>query len=728
MSRRLPRALVTLGAAVLLVLPAPVLSGSQAAASAPSDPESWARGCSAPALGLGEDTVSRAPVLNGDRSPSGGPVVNRPDATGKWYPIVLVHGWTSSDTVADPDDDTGAFSHRIDLSSNRIVAPHVTRSLIGQLQGLPGAAVFTFDYHPYSARWVDDKHLGPALGMVIDCLYRASGQKVVLLAHSMGGLISRWAATHPGITGADRSGEISTVVTFGTPETGSVAALLAAVDIDLSAATSEALAFIHLILSACGRLSSREIETGTVCDKLPAPARTFESDAGIALRAGSGQLAALLPWPKGIFLEALAGDTSFEAADGMGWFQWPSTHKVTGAGDMIVTSGSALAGAGNARSVHCDYQLSPARGVADQFLLRVGLIAKSDVALQPLGSFGGACFHTSLMRDIELTNEALGAVHDDLSSRAPPTPEALRAAPVPSLCGHRPGTLVNGTLPNIPASQGSVELAGSGRRARNMYATGDLDGDGTGDAAAVLQCSRGGVGWPDWIVFYRPGPKIMGAFDMGSVVGGARDGTTRIAYRDGKIVVDTLDARTSDTGCCPTGRAVVTLRWNGRKIVADSVQHLTGPTDITFTGIGNVHLGMSRAQLTDLGYTGSEGAAGCWEFSAPGKPYVTWGPQVGVVRIYPTSGDYQTAIGGIKANVSLLASVDEDFTGYPIERHLHGDFGQGSDGVLVHGPGGVIGIGVGPPPGASADDSLRTVTSITVGDATHAGSMEVGCN
>jgi hypothetical protein len=138
---------------------------------------------------------------------------------------------------------------------------------------------------------------------------------------------------------------------------------------------------------------------------------------------------------------------------------------------------------------------------------------------------------------------------------------------------------------------------------------------------------------------------------------------------------------------------------------------------------------MSKAQLTALGYTGAPGSFGCWHFTAPGKPYVTWGPTSGVVRIAPPSTDgYQTAIGGIKADFSLLDFVYKAFTGYRIDNLLHHDFGQGGDGVLIHGPGGVIGISVGPPPGTSTDDGLRTVTSIGVGDALHAGAYEASCS
>ncbi|MER7568290.1 hypothetical protein ABTZ93_35830 [Streptomyces sp. NPDC097941] len=108
----------------------------------------------------------------------------------------MVQGWTGRDTHDAADQ--GAFSHRIDLTANRLGTVRTTRSLIGQFQSLPGAAVFTFDYHPYSARWVDDSHLGPALGKAIDCLYKASGQKVIVVGHLISGLITRYALPRPG--------------------------------------------------------------------------------------------------------------------------------------------------------------------------------------------------------------------------------------------------------------------------------------------------------------------------------------------------------------------------------------------------------------------------------------------------------------------------------------------------------------------------------------------------
>ncbi len=545
------------------------------AASAPGSPvpATWASRCSVQALGLGKDTVQFAPVLSSDRTPAGGHIVPRPGSDGKWVPVIMVHGWTSQDT--NTDARTGAFSHIIDLSDNPGFVPDITRSLIGQFQGLPGAAVFTFDYHPYSARWVDDSHLGPALGAVIDCLYRASGQKVIIVAHSMGGLIARYAATHPGVSGRNRAGEISTAVTFGIPETGSVAALLAETGIDISASTSDKLAVIRLVLSACGTLASNEIKTGTLCDKLWAPIRAFESTAGVALQAGSPQLAALPPWPRSIHLDALAGNMTFEFPSA-GWFYLPWSTRSVDVGDMIVTQGSALAGATSTKNATCDYQLNPVRGVTDRLGLLVGQVTPSQVAQQPLKAFTSACLHTDLMRGLELTTEALGAVADDIKSRGPVTASELLSAPVPAVCRHAAGHLVDGIQPGIPANQGSMQLAWlhGGTKAESAFtAFGDLNGDGTGDAATLLNCNAGGVAWPQVIAFYSHGPALLGwadltDFNLPGIQPQENAFARRITYHDGGVDIEWSTQDEGDAAATSSLDYSATLRLSGHKIVA----------------------------------------------------------------------------------------------------------------------------------------------------------------
>jgi triacylglycerol lipase len=361
-ARWLSAATIVLLTTVAIVVPS---LGANAAPSADA-PESWR--CMSKDLSLHNDRIALAPVLNGDRRPDGSAIKSSPDRRGKYVPVLLVHGWTSQDNVADANDRSGAFSHLIDLSPIAGTSVSVTRSMLGQLQNLPGAAVFTFDYHPYSGRWVDDSNVGPALGKVIDCLYHASGEKAIVIGHSMGGLVARYAAV-------GRSAEISIVVTFGTPETGSLAAMLLDTAIAAGSESPQAMGMVRMILSVCGGLSSASITTGSPCDWLPAFVRAFDSNAGRALRYGSPQLAALPPFPKGIRVDALAGDTTLTSR-GSGWFALPSAEEIP-VGDVIVSAGSAIHGAGTSRKSHCSYQVSPLQGAGDQINLLLKQVARA---------------------------------------------------------------------------------------------------------------------------------------------------------------------------------------------------------------------------------------------------------------------------------------------------------------------------------------------------------------
>lgn len=589
---------------------------------ATSAPGQWASQCDSRTLGLGQDTVRLAPVLPTERSPAGGPVVSQPASGGKWVPVVMVHGWTSQDT--NTPARTGAFSHFIDLSDIPGFTPDVGRSLIGQLQGIPGAAVFTFDYHPYSARWVDDPHLGPALGKVVDCLYRASGQKVIIVAHSMGGLIARYAATQPGLASSNRAGEISTVVTLGTPETGSVAALLAETGVDFGAATSDVLATIRLMLAACGKLTSGQIETGTLCDELPPPVRVFESASGVALRYGSAELAALKPWPSSIDVDALAGNATFELPD-PGWFSLPWSTTSVDVGDLIVTPSSALAGATHTMNATCGYQMNPVRGVTDQLGLAFRQVARSQVAQQPLKAFTGACFHTDLVHGIELTNGALGAVAGDIRSRFSVTAADLLSAPVPAVCRHPAGRLVNGVQPGLPVSQGTMALAwlhdGAAAKAA-LTAFGDLSGNGSGDAATLLSCDAGGVAWPQVIAFYSPGPALLGwayltDFNLPGIQPGENAFARKITYHNGGIDIEWSTQEPGDPGAIDSLDYSATLRLSGHSIVASNL-------------VGTTELQTADTFLDDLRH-GDQAAAS--QLAAPGVSAQT----ASLFRTYPSA-------------------------------------------------------------------------------------------
>ena len=92
------------------------------------------------------------------------------------------------------------------------------------------------------------------------------------------------------------------------------------------------------------------------------------------------------------------------------------------------------------------------------------------------------------MRAQELAVEVAGAVGDDIRDRYL-SREDLLTAPVPSLRGNHAGNLVDGVLPNTGGGYVGLE-----RRGGAAPALGDLNGDGRGDAVAVITSSAGAGG------------------------------------------------------------------------------------------------------------------------------------------------------------------------------------------------------------------------------------------
>lgn len=557
--------------------------------------------------------LARAPFLSSDLDPSRRPV--KAPAKPR-VPVIMVHGWTGRST--HDRQRRGAFSHLIDMSlirSNQKL--DIPRSLIGSLQLVPGADVYTFDYHDASARWVDDSRIGPALGDAIECLYKQSGQRVIVVAHSMGGLATRFALTD-GNRGAKRAGMVSRVVTFGTPQNGSLVAAIAAGAVDAGSkvggtiVTTNLLATVKLVLSYCGRKSDSGMDKldGTICGSLGDAGAAFDSEAGRALRYGSSSLRRLNRFPELVELNAIAGDTRIEHNDG-GWFKAPfvSTMKTSLAvGDMIVSLGSATDGADSARTGTCKYELNVQRIPEDEIGVRLGLVAESEAARSPLESMNGPCFHTSLMRTAQFTNEALGIVNEDIEGRGSATMKTLMNAWVPSACGHPAGRLKNGILPAIPESHGIVGFGPwhDDRFEADHVAFGDLDGDGGKEAAAMLTCNQGGVAWSQVFTIVGADGRTIDALSLSKISGEqGRDYAWKVTYADRKVHVTWSALRDSDLGCCSTMDLSADFTLAARKIKVAKVRRYTEvPTVQRVLALAN---GRKPAELRRL--AGSEAPA-----------------------------------------------------------------------------------------------------------------------
>ncbi|MBK7322611.1 MAG: hypothetical protein IPI82_09190 [Candidatus Microthrix sp.] len=66
----------------------------------------------------------------------------------------------------------------------------------------------------------------------MDCLYEKHGTPVAVVAHSMGGLVTRWVANTDDGEGQPRSEKLGKIITIGTPYDGSALATVANAGID----------------------------------------------------------------------------------------------------------------------------------------------------------------------------------------------------------------------------------------------------------------------------------------------------------------------------------------------------------------------------------------------------------------------------------------------------------------------------------------------------------------
>ncbi|OZC59779.1 hypothetical protein CH267_06740 [Rhodococcus sp. 06-621-2] len=149
----------------------------------------------------------------------------------------------------------------------------------------------------------------------------------------------------------------------------------------------------------------------------------------------------------------------------------------------------------------------------------------------------------------------------------------LLTVPVPELCGHEPGRLVNGTMPLINPIDGYVSIAPSNIDRTSdelLTAVGDLTGDGVADGAIVTECTAGGVGWPATVQLYTEGPTLLGGVDLGDITGG-REYVRSFRITDGVVRVQWMTNSETDFACCPSVPVQADLRWDGTDVLLENM-------------------------------------------------------------------------------------------------------------------------------------------------------------
>lgn len=539
-------AVVTI-AALILLAPAAALARPAAAAVPTAGPPS--------ASNCGQ--VQLAPVLSSDSGDDGSAITPQPDRRGVYVPIIMVPDWTG---LATHDDSrTGDFSAPLDMSSTGNPPAASRASLIGTLQQIPGAAVYTFDYRKSAGKWVDDPGIGPALGDAIDCLTADLGQKAMLVTHGLGGVAARWAVAG-NVAGHDRGDKVSDVIGYGSPQQGSQIADLLNTGVGITA--SEPRTMLRLLIGACAGLAPTPLDPRSPCGFLPAQAQALGLGGGDGYQATSQQQQSLQPYPVGVNVDSFAGDVSVKAP-ALGWFNArPFRTDAIPMGDLVASVASTTAGAHTQLRAGCSFATT-AFGAGSQSV-GLALTNANAAAAGPWASTDQPCYSADLPRVSEFADSLTQIVTKEIRNRQPLLSSEVQSLPVPELCGHPAGNLVNGKLPNVDPTQGYVALAASldPNRTGDYIAYGDITHDSVPDTVVVLQCTDSSNVVQQIVAAYDSQGTALGVIALDQITKQPRNDiySVKVAGEQGEIRWRTT--RPTDSACCPTVDAYATFTWD----------------------------------------------------------------------------------------------------------------------------------------------------------------------
>ncbi|CCM63999.1 MULTISPECIES: esterase/lipase family protein [Candidatus Microthrix] len=612
-----------------------------------------------------------------------------PDGNGTTHPIVFIHGITDSDA---------AWTAKLDRSDNPYTKLDPPRSFVDQMVGMDGATgtvpqgikhaqVYTFSYTKNSLRWVDDEHVGGEFAKTIDCLYEKHGTPVAVVAHSMGGLVTRWVANTDDGEGQPRSEKLGKIITIGTPYDGSALATVANAGID--AASNPALPtnwLLWLMTRACG---DRGTATGDGdCALLPGLG-SLKSEAGKKLAWKSSAIRALDRWPSTSDVSAVAGSMPVP----IGLFEAPLIgEQSVDLGDVVVTTASATADPGPTRVETCDFSKNAS------VMEKLSQLRRGGDRLNRLGAMtvASACYHSNLTKNVEIGVYSLGLMADWVEAQSASISEIdLTNATLPAGSCRSPEAWTN-DVP-IPLNDGKGEAENSdGSWASVMGISvagyGDLDGDGTEDALISAECTGGTLegccaGQTSLLIVglaVRQGPnglELIGDPLWPSDRGESLVTTDSLELDGTTAVLHERFARPGEQDCCRTASAPSRWTyskgtWNMEGPVADTSPDTStsGGLVMTEQSLGPVSIGDEPAMATAefsklLGPPQREGEAPteCMGTGPVDSQMVSW-PGLTIisidegsgVRVYSISLNSQGDLGGSTAAGLRVGSQESE--------------------------------------------------------------------
>jgi len=323
------------------------------------------------------------------------PLMN-PEAKPGEVPVVFIHGITGDPSIwTHPELNGGP-------------------SIAHQVESVAGTSVWTFNYHQVSLNWVTDPAIGPAFARGISCLAKESGRRVIVIAHSMGGLATQYAAAQPDPNGGTVGSHLARVITIGTPFEGSK--LLSAVQgAELGREISDPATLVpaEALLSQCAGESEAALATNTAspCWLIG----ILRSPVGLDLMYRSPAIAALTRWNASIPVSDITGDMKLTVG------VW-HLHHTFDVGDFAVTQDSATAHNTVGSPIHVSCQAAIAH-ILDEL----------------------DCYHSHLPWNPTVVNAVVSEVRD-VVQQAAGGPEVALGLPAASGAGSRPSEKGFGTV------------------------------------------------------------------------------------------------------------------------------------------------------------------------------------------------------------------------------------------------------------------------------------------
>lgn len=193
------------------------------------------------------------------------------------------------------------------------------------------------------------------------------------------------------------------------------------------------------------------------------------------------------------------------------------------------------------------------------------------------------------------------------------TPQMLKSAKIPSMCGFPAGKLVDGAL---PAKHPEYPNASAPTLADSkLTVAADLTGNGVKELVTAFYCDKGGVAWPAHIQLFQStaqGIAPLGKpFQIGDVNGGARGIPSSLKVDGKKLVIADRELLTTEPAAAPSGQIKATLAWNGKQLVAESIE------DLAATDRGILDLSLVNGTWCPGDDVTAEHSPGCLEIKYP---------------------------------------------------------------------------------------------------------------